>query len=308
MQQFTRKPVKVFRWDDTGAPQIGVNTAGDLKTVLKACLNAGYGSKTALGWDIVGEDTNRIAVKSANAASTKSVLWVDDSHGTTAIVRAYESMTDLNTGVGRFQYRYGHSYEYYPKSSSSGSAKWVLIGHDTAFVFLIFPNTNYAKANPLFFGDFPSFKSGDQYNNMLMTWFENRVTQPYFEASYPGIGATYDLRGFTASICRAYNQTTKNAGNVYFSTQAIASGYPERIAGGWMGAPAYIVEAGSYRGILPGITATRSFGSLTQFSFGAMLPQSADTADQFMWVHNHNHNSGNYYIGFVVNTTAWLSP
>lgn len=306
MQQFTRKPVTVYRWDDTGAPQIGVNTAGDFKTVLKACLNTGYGSKTSLGWDIVGEDTNRIAVRSANAASTKSVLWVDDSHGKTAKVRAYESMTDLDTGTGRFEYYYGHSYEYYPKTSNSGNAKWVLIGHDTAFIVLIYPNTTYAKGNPLFFGDFPSFKPGDQYNNMLMSWLAASETMPYMRSDYPGIGSSYALNGFVASLCRAYDQTTKNANQIYFSTQAMASGYPDRIAGGWMAAPAYIVEAGAYRGILPGITATRTFGSLTQFDFGAMLPQSADTSDQFMWV--HNHNSPNYYIGFVINTTAWLSP
>lgn len=37
-----RVPVKVYRWDDEGAPQVE-SAAGSIKTILKACLVTGYG-------------------------------------------------------------------------------------------------------------------------------------------------------------------------------------------------------------------------------------------------------------------------
>ena len=49
-----RVPVKVYRWDDAGAPKLTTD-AGAFKTVLKACLVTGYGEaenhKEPLGWE-----------------------------------------------------------------------------------------------------------------------------------------------------------------------------------------------------------------------------------------------------------------
>ena len=53
-----RVPVKVYRWDDEGAPQVE-SAAGSIKTILKACLVTGYGEgnkrKDGLGWEMAFE-------------------------------------------------------------------------------------------------------------------------------------------------------------------------------------------------------------------------------------------------------------
>lgn len=53
MSKTERVPVKVYRWDDAGAPQV-LPAEGDIKTILKACLVTGYGEnenrKEPLGW------------------------------------------------------------------------------------------------------------------------------------------------------------------------------------------------------------------------------------------------------------------
>ena len=51
MFQTERVPVTVYRSTDEGAPQLSA-AAGSLKTVLKACLTNGYGTKQPLGWEM----------------------------------------------------------------------------------------------------------------------------------------------------------------------------------------------------------------------------------------------------------------
>ena len=55
MFQTERVPVTVYRSTDEGAPQLS-DAPGSLKTVLKACLTNGYGTKQPLGWEMQYED------------------------------------------------------------------------------------------------------------------------------------------------------------------------------------------------------------------------------------------------------------
>lgn len=65
-----RVPVKVYRWDDTGAPALD-KSVGCIGTILKACLVTGYGTKVSAGWTLTHEDT----------ASKTKVLGFDDMTG-----------------------------------------------------------------------------------------------------------------------------------------------------------------------------------------------------------------------------------
>ena len=55
-------PVKYYSWQDTQAPQLS-NVDGAIKTILKACLVTGYGSKAGAGWTALFEDAYRIVLR-----------------------------------------------------------------------------------------------------------------------------------------------------------------------------------------------------------------------------------------------------
>lgn len=55
-------PVKYYSWQDAQAPQLS-NVDGAIKTILKACLVTGYGTKSGAGWVSLFEDTYRIVLR-----------------------------------------------------------------------------------------------------------------------------------------------------------------------------------------------------------------------------------------------------
>lgn len=75
------EPVKRFSSTDAGAPQINYNArvAGDVKTVLKACLVTGYGAKASAGWSIINEVDHVAEFVSPSAAMSDYRLGIDDT-------------------------------------------------------------------------------------------------------------------------------------------------------------------------------------------------------------------------------------
>lgn len=55
-------PVKYYSWQDDQAPQLS-DADGVIKTILKACLVTGYGSKAGAGWTALFEDAYRIVLR-----------------------------------------------------------------------------------------------------------------------------------------------------------------------------------------------------------------------------------------------------
>lgn len=55
-------PVKYYSWQDAQAPQL-TDIDGAIKTILKACLVTGYGSKQGAGWTALFEDAYRIVLR-----------------------------------------------------------------------------------------------------------------------------------------------------------------------------------------------------------------------------------------------------
>jgi hypothetical protein len=75
------EPVLRFKSTDAGAPQINYNArvAGDVKTVLKACLVTGYGDKASAGWSIVNEVNHVAEFVSPAVAMSDYRLGIDDT-------------------------------------------------------------------------------------------------------------------------------------------------------------------------------------------------------------------------------------
>lgn len=75
------EPVLRFSSTDAGAPQINYNArvAGDIKTVLKACLVTGYGAKSSAGWSVANEVDHVAEFVSPSAVMSDYRLGIDDT-------------------------------------------------------------------------------------------------------------------------------------------------------------------------------------------------------------------------------------
>lgn len=84
-----------YHRDDAGAPALTAGTAAGLgfialKEVLKACLVNGYGAKPSAGWELIYEDTTRIALRNGSHSG-----YVGFSHSAD---RVWVSVSETYTG------------------------------------------------------------------------------------------------------------------------------------------------------------------------------------------------------------------
>ncbi|MGO4608428.1 hypothetical protein AB4142_19025 [Variovorax sp. 2RAF20] len=95
------------------------------------------------GWLKPFAATNYGAYKSGDPASTGMLLRVDDSVATTARVVGYESMSDINTGVGAFPTNLQMSGGgYWAKSGTANATavQWMLIADARGFILHVCPS------------------------------------------------------------------------------------------------------------------------------------------------------------------------
>lgn len=171
-------PVKVFRSSDTDAPKI-VGGRGDFKTVLKACLIAGYGSganrKEPLGWEIVpgteSSDGFDCAFRPTDLESGKRIIHIAGTSKDYANVSTY-SDTDAS---GALITKGALVDSQFPTFQATG-IEWVVVGHHSAFIVIIGVKGVYsgkARANGagLFFGDIENRINNARGNTLLCRIF-----------------------------------------------------------------------------------------------------------------------------------------
>lgn len=80
------EPVLRFSSTDANAPQINYATrvAGDIKTILKACLVTGYGTKASAGWAMTKETGHIAEFASPAAVMSDYKLGIDDRNAATS--------------------------------------------------------------------------------------------------------------------------------------------------------------------------------------------------------------------------------
>ena len=161
-------PVTVYRWDDAGAPQLTAAKPSEIINVLKKCLVEGYGTKSALGWSVLFEDTGLRKIVLRNSPVTGSggafQLWSDggaDLFSTPMRVKSAISISALDTF-------FKPSYQQAMSARTSSWNEWVLIGTSNAFYFiygLTGGNTDafggIPQDNTIFVGDYDEFIPGD---------------------------------------------------------------------------------------------------------------------------------------------------
>ena len=122
------------------------------------------------GWtELYPGTANVLAAKPSVVEATGCVLRVDDTGTLNARVRAFESMSDVNTGLGptpmEAQVAGGL---YWPKSGTASAATrpWFLIADERGAYLAVSPQGT-DRYTLLYAGDIASAKSGDAYGYLL---------------------------------------------------------------------------------------------------------------------------------------------
>lgn len=127
-----RVPVKVYRWDDAGAPALD-KTAGCMANIFKACLVTGYGTKEGAGWTMPWEDTAAgiKVLRPEVGPHTDFYLRCSGDTGKEMVAKIYQNMTDINTGDLKMQLATAFKF-----GGGLVSGKWILIASPYGFWFL----------------------------------------------------------------------------------------------------------------------------------------------------------------------------
>lgn len=97
----------VYHRDDEGGLVLtysvtaGLNGWQAFKTILKACLVSGYGSKAPAGWELIGEGTNYLVLRNGSHSGYVCFTQHSTGHATVYLAETYTGMSgDVMTGDG----------------------------------------------------------------------------------------------------------------------------------------------------------------------------------------------------------------
>lgn len=154
---------------DADAPRLTIEP-GTLKTILKACLVTGYGDKPAAGWEMAWEDAdaNKMALRSKNLTSIKSVLLIDDGKSYHAAVTAYKDWDSAkNTGVDKFAGGY-FVKRWDLNVNNRITPNWVIVATDKFFYLFVQTEKSSRTMRAMSgFGDAMSLRTDKVYAALL---------------------------------------------------------------------------------------------------------------------------------------------
>lgn len=168
-------------------------------------------------WTKPFSGTNLAAYKQG-AGSNGMYLRVSDTTTGSARVKAFEAMTDVNTGTGDFpteaQVAGG---EYMMKASGATASDWVIIASEKLAFFCI-KNTSIFQI--YYFGDFISNKSGDAFNTAIRFCYSDYNAQSAFDIVNSVSGVSSNLY-----VPRAHTQIGASKQMAQLGNYQIASGF-----------------------------------------------------------------------------------
>lgn len=206
--------VTLYRSTDVGAPVLP-NTSptrliDNLKTVLKACLVDGYGSKPAAGWTVSHEVADGITFFNGQGHCNFSHF-----NGNAVDIYLLESITDASTPVPQgsnrrsgpwYEGRATNARQYLVSQLSSNYANkhWFIVADDKT-VIMYFGAHNLVDTWPssisamLYFGEFYPFMGGTGFVCLGGNMSSGRNLPPYLFATstYMGTALRHPMTGLT---------------------------------------------------------------------------------------------------------------
>lgn len=213
-----------------------------------------------LGFAKAFTGTNKAAYKSVAPGASGLLMRVDDALAQYTRVRGYESMTDVDTGLGPFptatQLANGLTWQKSSTADATAMA-WLLIGDEKLFYLFVLNAAVSKLYSPWAFGDFVSYKAGDAYNCMIIG---SAVDAPSaFAISNHFTNCAFGSVG--QYIARSYSQLGSALAFGKYGlnglTDSGASGvavYPSVVDNGLIVSPVTIGESTAiYRGVFTGV-------------------------------------------------------
>lgn len=221
------------------------------------------------GWLAPFAGTNLLAIKSGDAGASQGLARIDDTNATDARVVAYESMSDINTGVGKTpsDVQLAGGGFITRGNTNAGVRKWWIVANARWVYVGIAYSSSYPDAYLVSaFGDIASRKSGDAYKFSLFCQSSSKAAaNPDPSNSTPfnlstGTVATVALRSYTQTggpivlaVGWARLSTTQTSA-ASGTNSGMHSAYPNGPDNALILSEVSVQEvvAACYRGVLPG--------------------------------------------------------
>ena len=190
-----------------GEQRVTWASSTELKFATAAADGTATGSitvKTApAGWEKKFSGTNKAVFKSLAVEANTSYLQVKDTGTTSANVRMYQTMVDVDTGTGAAPGVAESASGGFWAKSNTGSAtanRWDLFADSRAFYFCPVPssgvNPEYIGQCSYFFGDVVAYKSGDVFATAIFS----STTAPGGSVHYGNV--FYGSQSGVSAACR----------------------------------------------------------------------------------------------------------
>jgi hypothetical protein len=254
IHSITNVTTNTFDFTVSGTPASGTGT-------IVACV-------APLGWTRSFTGTNLAAFRSNEGEGTRLYLRVDDTGTTTARLRGYEVMSDVNTGTGTFPtdaQLSGGLWIGKSDAASTSSRPWVLVGDGYEFYFFYANHsTTYANIYRQFhFGDVCSEMESDPYGCLIYGDIASALAAPELSQTTNLINQTtlaaqaghyfarvYTQTGTSVAACKVGNYTLGGS-SIGYSTALLS--YPSPANNGLYVSPLFIHDLSVVRGQLKGI-------------------------------------------------------
>lgn len=219
-----------------------------------------------LGWEKVFSKTNVAVYRSTDPAGTRAYYRVDDTNALFARVAMYESMSDVDTGVGVGPAASVVAGGYYwHKRSAAGATGvyWALVGDSRGALVCVAANSGTTAASSNGYGavcypmgDLNSYRSGDPWAAVL----GGAPSSTFTDASgcvFSGAGSTgLALQRISAGLGGAVQVARFVTGSGVSGADATLGVYPSRADNGWRLSPILLSDgsmaASGPRGEIPG--------------------------------------------------------
>lgn len=296
----------IYRSTDPGAPVIS-GQAGALAALLDAILVDGYGAGAAyragLGWTREFLSPNLRAYRNNPVTGTGYYLRLDDTNPLFGWMRAYESMSDIATGINPVPTvaQRANGSMWIKSNQAGGAARpWFAIGNERCmYLFIGHTNQGVDYQVPYFVGDIVSYVIDDQHCFALS---QNGLT-----AYSSGLGSNITFQpaaltwytGPTADTAGLYigRPSQNTAGAVLVGVAVMAStgvvtpyggssgnpgyNFPAPVNGGVISVPGMLLERSlQVRGEYPGLRvpfATLAYGDEAQVADGLISKRFRST-------------------------------
>ncbi|PKG80077.1 hypothetical protein CXF80_18215 [Shewanella sp. Actino-trap-3] len=143
-------PVKIYRWDDVGAPGLTDARTSSIINVFKKVLVEGYGTKQPLGWTIDQEDAQnfKIAFRNSTVSGSGGRFILSGHTGFDDILgmrcQSAIDMVDFNNLITA---GYKQAFKIFPNSVQYPNTKWIVIGNSVGFIFISDYEGSYSNDN-----------------------------------------------------------------------------------------------------------------------------------------------------------------